>query len=83
VDRLGGLDVAVALAREKAKIAADQEVELVVLPERKGFFETLLEQDDNSLESRLPADVQSLLRWARTLHDGVPCARLPLDLRVR
>jgi protease-4 len=83
VDRLGGLDAAIALAREKAKLGADQDVELVVLPARKGFLETLLEQEDNSLESRLPGEIRSLLFWARTWRDGAPSARLPFDLRVR
>jgi protease IV len=84
VDKLGGLDTAIALAKEKAKIEADTEVELLVLPKRKGLLETLLEQDDDSLiESRLPAEIRGLLRWARTLHNGAPSARLPFDLRVR
>jgi protease-4 len=83
VDRLGGLDAAVALAREKTKISADQEVELVILPARKGFLETLLEQDDNNFESRLPADLRALFRWARTWHDGALSARLPFDLSIR
>ena len=83
VDRLGGLDTAIALAKERAKIDADTEVELMVLPKRKGLLETLFEQDESLLESRLPVEVRGLLRWARTLHDGAPSARLPFDLRVR
>lgn len=83
VDKLGGLDTAIAVAKEKAKIDAGTEVELMVLPKRKGLLETLLEQDDTLLESRLPSELRGLLRWARTLHDGAPSARLPFDLRVR
>jgi protease-4 len=44
VDALGGLDTAVALAKEKAKIPADEDVQLVVYPERRGLFDVLSEQ---------------------------------------
>ena len=44
VDELGGLDRAVALAKEKAGIKADTEVELVNFPPRKTLFELLGEQ---------------------------------------
>jgi len=44
VDALGGLDAAVAIAKERAKIAADTEVELVVFPPRKSFYELLTDQ---------------------------------------
>ena len=39
VDELGGLDRAVALAKQRAKIAADADVELVVYPPRKSFYD--------------------------------------------
>jgi len=39
VDELGGLDHAVALAKQRAKIPAASEVELVVYPPRKSFYE--------------------------------------------
>jgi protease-4 len=44
VDALGGLDRAVALAKEQAKIAPDSEVELVVFPPRRSFYELFSEQ---------------------------------------
>jgi protease-4 len=44
VDALGGLDTAVALAKEKADIPADEDVQLVVFPERRGLFDTLSQQ---------------------------------------
>lgn len=43
VDMLGGLDVAVSVAKQRAKIPADEDVELVVYPPRRGFFEALSE----------------------------------------
>jgi protease-4 len=83
VDRLGGLDAAVDVAKEKAKIDRKQEVRLVVLPERKGLIETLLERQEEGVQSMLPADVRAVLRWATLLGDGQPLARLPFELRVR
>lgn len=44
VDRLGGLDVAVAVAKERAKIPAGEQVELVTYPARRSFYEALSEQ---------------------------------------
>jgi protease-4 len=41
VDELGGLMRAIAIAKERAKIAADREVEIVVYPPRKSFYELL------------------------------------------
>jgi protease-4 len=83
VDRLGGMDVALDLAKERAGIRKDQDVRVVVLPERKGLLETLLERQEEGVESRLPRDVTLLLRWAEVLGNGRPVARLPFDLRVR
>jgi len=48
VDALGGLDAAVAIAKQRAKLAADTEVELVVYPPRKSFYELLSEQFSGS-----------------------------------
>jgi protease-4 len=44
VDVLGGLDAAVAIAKQRAKLAADSEVELVVYPPRKSFYEIFSDQ---------------------------------------
>ena len=41
VDELGGLDRALALAKEQAKIARDAEVELVIYPPRRSLYESL------------------------------------------
>jgi protease IV len=51
VDELGGLDRALQLAKTHAKIAADSDVEVVVFPPRKSFFEVVadpLRRTDNS-----------------------------------
>src|SRR5258705_11569966 len=51
VDELGGLDRAVAVAKQRAKIAPDSDVELVGYPPRKSFYELLAEQITGSSES--------------------------------
>ena len=43
VDALGGLDTAVSIAKERAHIPADEEVELVVYSARRSFFEAITE----------------------------------------
>jgi protease-4 len=84
IDRLGGLDVALGLAKERARIGKDEDVNLVVLPERKGFIETILERQEDGTEARvgLPLDVRRLLRWVTSMTRGDVSARLPFDLRV-
>jgi len=83
VDVLGGLDRAVQVARDKAKIPAGQETRLVVLPEKKGLFETLLERQDEDVVSRaLGPEARALVEWAAAAGDG-PMARLPFALSVR
>ena len=44
VDALGGLDRAVALAKQRSKIPADREVELLVYPPRKSLYEIVADQ---------------------------------------
>ncbi len=43
VDELGGLDRALAIAKQRARIAADAEVELVIYPPKKSLFDVLSE----------------------------------------
>jgi len=83
VDRLGGLDTAVELARQKAQIAAT-DVNLVVMPPRKGLLETLWErQQEDELDAAVPREIRAFLRWARAFTGEGPIARLPFDLLVR
>jgi protease-4 len=56
VDELGGLSDALALAKQRAGIARDEEVALVVLPERKGLLDLLLENRDADALGLLPGD---------------------------
>jgi protease IV len=51
VDQLGGLDAAIAVAKQRAKIPADSSIELVVYPPRKSFYELVTEQLSGSADS--------------------------------
>jgi protease-4 len=51
VDQLGGLNSAIAIAKQRAKIAAGTDVELVVYPPRKSFYEILSDQFSGSGDS--------------------------------
>jgi protease-4 len=44
VDELGGLDRAIAIAKQRAKIPVEQDVEIVVYPPRKSFYEIVSDQ---------------------------------------
>ena len=44
VDELGGLYTAIDLAKQRARIPADEEVELVVYPPHRSFYEVLADQ---------------------------------------
>ncbi len=84
VDRLGGLDDAIAIAKEKASIPRGQDVSLVVLPERKGFFDVIWQrQEDDAIERALPVDLRALIHWARSVASEGPVARLPFQLSIR
>ncbi len=57
VDELGGLDRAVAIAKERAKIAASADVDLVLYPPRPSLFDALShplgQTDESSVRSAL------------------------------
>jgi protease-4 len=92
VDKLGGLDTAIQAAKARARIREDQEISLIVLPERKGWFELLMERQEEEAEGAsgsaalarsLPRDVKDLLASVLALQARGPVARLPFELRVR
>ncbi len=86
VDVLGGLDTAIAIAKQRAKIPADEDVQLVVYPPRKSVYELIAEQLSGtgaagplsmllgSSEQRALAAVTAPLRLFRR---GEPLALMP------
>lgn len=86
VDELGGLERALAVAREHAKLEADEEVELVVYPPRRPLYEVLANPfgvTDGA--SRLgavlglqdPRGIQTLTAPLRLFRRGEPLAIMP------
>ena len=92
VDALGGLERAVSVAQERAKIAGDSDVELVFYPAPKSFYELLTESvsgnsDSAAVGAWLKANLSTaefdLLRTARgpaaLFRRGEPLALMPVQ----
>jgi protease-4 len=93
VDELGGLYTAVDLAKQRARLPADEEVELVVYPPHRSFFEVLADElgspagkvksasaSDALLELLGPRErraLAALLAPSRLFHSGQVLAHMP------
>ena len=89
MDELGGLDRAVAIAKERAKVPASAEVEIVVYPPKPSLFEAISHpfgSSDDSSETRTalallrPAErrvIAQLLAPMRLLTRREPLALMP------
>jgi protease-4 len=89
VDRLGGIEDAIALAKRRAHISASQTVVVDVLPRaHRDFFRDALtglwdnNDDDESLLARLPDGARSWLTMAK-LPPGSMVAMMPFLIDVR
>ena len=78
VDELGGLDVAIRIAKERANIDADEDVELVVYPPRRSLYQALTE-DFGGLTTGSGASVWELLAHGR---DARAVAALTAPIRI-
>jgi protease IV len=86
VDELGGLDRALALAKQRAKIPQDSEVELVIYPPKKTFYDIVRNPFGSSdrsaaLASLLgfsdPRMIQTLAAPLQVFRRGEPLALMP------
>jgi len=86
VDELGGLERALALARQRAKIPADSEVELVVYPPRKSIYEIVRNPFGSADRAAMlgamlgidsPHALQTLAAPLRVFRRGEPLAIMP------
>lgn len=93
VDELGGLYTAIGLAKQRARIPADEEVELVVFPPRRSVYEVLAEELQSPLgrlQERSAADamlqllgprerkaLSALLAPSRLFRSGQVLAHMP------
>ena len=96
VDEFGGLDRAIEVAKELAKIPADKGVERVILPYPTTFLQRLLNGGDESANvqldqqrmvyASLPEDARRALRYMALMErmkNGETMLLMPFDLRVR
>jgi len=86
VDELGGLDRALVLAKEQAKIPRDSEVELIVYPPKKSLYESLADplgtmESSSTLAALLgitnPRALQAITAPIRLFRRGEPLAIMP------
>lgn len=96
IDDFGGLDKAVAIAKELAGIPAENEVKRVAFPKEKTLLETLFDRS-GSVESEeiaaqraivksLPEDAQRALRFAEMLDrmsNGEAMLIMPFELEIK
>ena len=96
VDEFGGLDKAIDVAKQLAKIPADKGVERVILPYPTTFLQQLLsgggENSNTELEQQravyaaLPEDARRALRYMALMDrmkNGESMFLMPFDLRVK
>ena len=96
VDDFGGLDKAIEVAKQLAKIPADKGVERVILPYPTTFLQQLLsgggENSNTQLEQQravyaaLPEDARRALRYMALMDrmkNGETMLLMPFDLRVK
>ena len=96
VDEFGGLDRAIEVAKELAKIPADKGVHRVILPYPHTFIQQLINSNsDNSstkveqqraIAAALPEDARRALRYMALMdrmRNGETMFVMPFDLRVR
>jgi protease-4 len=86
VDELGGLDRAIALAKQRAKIAQDADVEIVIYPPKKSFYDIVRDPFGTSdrastlgalLGFSNPRILQALAAPLQVFRGGEPLALMP------
>ena len=95
VDEFGGLDRAVDVAKDLAKIPADKGVERVIFPYPQTFLQQLLSGNENSntkvqqqeaVFAALPEDARRAFRYMKMMDrmkNGDTMLIMPFDLRVK
>jgi protease IV len=97
VDEFGGLDKAIEVAKQLAKIPADKGVERVILPYPTTFLQELLsgggensntqiEQQQRAIAAALPEDARRALRFMALMDrmkNGESMLLMPFDIRVK
>src|SRR5262249_21244243 len=85
VDELGGIDRAVDLIRDKAKIPTSEKVTLVTYPPKRTIFDLILNRSDESVETLITRRAQLLVKHMpiRALMHGGILSMMPYTIEVR
>jgi protease-4 len=95
VDEFGGLERAVAIAKQLANLPADKEVNRVILPYPQTFLQQLLnagdstsseQQQTRAVVAALPEDARRTLRYMKLMDqmkNGQSMLLMPFDLTIR
>jgi protease IV len=96
VDEFGGLDRAIEVAKQLAKIPADKGVERVILPYPTTFLQQLLSgggensntqtEQQRAIYASLPEDARRALRYMALMErmkNGETMLMMPFDLRIK
>lgn len=98
VDEFGGLERAIAVAKQLANLPADKDVRRVILPYPRTFFERLFNQESDDEAARLklqqqravfealPEDMRRAFQYAAMLDkmkQGDALAIMPYELRIK
>ena len=95
MDEFGGLDKAIDVAKQLAKIPADKGVERVIFPYPTTFLQQLMSGGDNSnteiqqqraVFAALPEDARRALRFMALMDrmkNGESMLLMPFDIRVK
>lgn len=99
VDELGGLDTALAIAKQKAGFTDEDKLNIIVLPKQKTFFEQLLETmiEEEEIATPFPLHLvqrhpallvlgtqwHQIFTWARLFEKEQVLTVLPFDILIR
>lgn len=95
VDEFGGLERAIAVAKELAGIPAEKEVRRVILPYPRNFIERMFDQEgqdsaklkqQRAVFEALPEDMRRAFQYAAMMDrmkQGDALAIMPFDLRIK
>ena len=97
IDEFGGLEKAIDIAKQLAKLPADKDVKRVVLPPPRPFFETIWGSDEETqasaeikaqetLAASLPSDVRRMFRYAALfdqMKNGQAMLMMPFELEIK
>jgi protease-4 len=85
VDELGGLDRALELIKERAKIPASEKVALVTYPPRRSIWDIVLNRDDEDIEAMIARRAKVLVGKlpVRSLMRGGIMELMPYSIEVK